>query len=139
MASESGGICFLVDYRPLSAFQTRRVVKDSGEDFVFPKYQTDSLGNGRPDNQVSAREGIIQKRLHRSKDQRTIWGVCGGPGQYFGVDPAIIRVVIAVLTLFLGLTGALVRQTTFSSSRTAMTVVLAQKLGQGRPFSIIGI
>jgi len=49
----------------------------------------------------------MQKRLYRSKDQRMIWGVCGGLGQYFGVDPTIIR-VIAVLTLFLGLTGAIV-------------------------------
>jgi len=49
----------------------------------------------------------MEKRLYRSKDQRMIWGVCGGLGQYFGVDPTIIR-VIAVLTLFLGLTGAIV-------------------------------
>jgi phage shock protein C len=49
----------------------------------------------------------MQKRLYRSKDQRMIWGVCGGLGQYFGVDPTVIR-VIAVLTLFLGLTGAIV-------------------------------
>ncbi len=48
----------------------------------------------------------MEKRLYRSKDQRMIWGVCGGLGQYFGVDPTIIR-VIAVLTLFLGLTGAI--------------------------------
>jgi phage shock protein C len=31
------------------------------------------------------------KRLFRSKKQRVIGGVCGGIGEYFGVDPVIIR------------------------------------------------
>lgn len=49
----------------------------------------------------------MPKRLYRSKDERMIWGVCGGLAKYFDVDPTIIRLV-AVLTLFLGLTGILV-------------------------------
>ena len=49
----------------------------------------------------------MQKRLYRSKDERMIWGVCGGLAKYFDVDPTIIRLV-AVLTLFLGLAGVLV-------------------------------
>ncbi|TET17936.1 MAG: PspC domain-containing protein [Dehalococcoidia bacterium] len=48
----------------------------------------------------------MQKRLYRSKDERMIWGVCGGLAKYFDVDPTIIRLV-AVLTLFLGLVGVL--------------------------------
>lgn len=31
------------------------------------------------------------KRLHRSKNQRMICGVCGGVGEYFNIDPTIIR------------------------------------------------
>ena len=49
----------------------------------------------------------MPKRLYRSKDERMIWGVCGGLAKYFDVDPTIIRLV-AVLTLFLGLTGILI-------------------------------
>jgi phage shock protein C len=49
----------------------------------------------------------MPKRLYRSKDERMIWGVCGGLAKYFDVDPTVIRLV-AVLTLFLGLTGILV-------------------------------
>jgi len=49
----------------------------------------------------------MPKRLYRSKDERMIWGVCGGLAKYFDVDPTIIRLV-AVLTLFLGLTGIFV-------------------------------
>ena len=31
------------------------------------------------------------KRLYRSRTNRIICGVCGGVGEYFGVDPTIIR------------------------------------------------
>jgi phage shock protein PspC (stress-responsive transcriptional regulator) len=41
------------------------------------------------------------KRLFRSVSNKVIGGVCGGLGDYFGVDPNVIR-LIAVLLLFLG-------------------------------------
>ncbi len=47
------------------------------------------------------------KRLYRSRDERKIWGVCGGIAEYFEVDPTIIR-LIAVLTLFFACTGIIV-------------------------------
>jgi phage shock protein C len=47
------------------------------------------------------------KRLYRSRDERMIWGVCGGIAEYFDVDPTLIR-LIAVLTLFLGFAGLLI-------------------------------
>lgn len=40
-----------------------------------------------------------QKRLHRSRTDKMIGGVCGGLGEYFNVDPTIIRVLWVVLTL----------------------------------------
>lgn len=46
------------------------------------------------------------KRLYRSRDERMIWGICGGLGKYFGVDPTIVRVVW-VLTLIFGGWGIL--------------------------------
>jgi len=48
-----------------------------------------------------------KKRLYRSRDERMIWGVCGGIAKYLDVDPTLIR-LIAVLTLFLGFAGLLV-------------------------------
>ena len=44
------------------------------------------------------------KKLYRSTSNRVIAGVCGGLGEYFGVDPVIIR-LIWVLTVFFGGTG----------------------------------
>jgi len=49
----------------------------------------------------------MKKRLYRSRDERIVWGVCGGIAKYFDVDPTLIR-LIAVLTLFLGCAGLLV-------------------------------
>jgi phage shock protein C len=43
----------------------------------------------------------MQKRLYRSKDERMIWGICGGLGKYFDVDPTLVR-VIWILTLIFG-------------------------------------
>jgi phage shock protein C len=36
------------------------------------------------------------KQLRRSKSDRMIAGVCGGLGDYLGVDPVIVRLLWAV-------------------------------------------
>jgi phage shock protein C len=41
------------------------------------------------------------KRLFRSRKDRIIAGICGGIGEYFDVDPNIIRII----WLLVGLTG----------------------------------
>lgn len=41
-------------------------------------------------------------RLYRSSDQRMIAGVLGGFGEYFGVDPTIIRVIFVLVTVATG-------------------------------------
>jgi len=42
------------------------------------------------------------KRLYRSKTNRVIGGVCGGIGEYFGIDPTIIRLIWVILALMGG-------------------------------------
>lgn len=41
------------------------------------------------------------KKLYRSTTDRRIGGVCGGLGEYFAVDPTIVRVIFVIL-LFAG-------------------------------------
>lgn len=43
------------------------------------------------------------KRLYRSTTDRKIWGVCGGLGEYFGIDPVLMRVIFVVLIFASGL------------------------------------
>jgi phage shock protein PspC (stress-responsive transcriptional regulator) len=39
------------------------------------------------------------KRLTRSLNDRMIGGVCGGLGQYLGMDPTIVRLLFVLLAL----------------------------------------
>lgn len=47
------------------------------------------------------------KRLYRSTTNKVLAGVCGGLGEYFNVDPTIVRVVFVLLALPGGLPGIL--------------------------------
>jgi phage shock protein C len=45
------------------------------------------------------------KKLYRSKTNRVIGGVCGGIGEYFNIDPTIVRIIAFILLLPGGLPG----------------------------------
>jgi len=42
------------------------------------------------------------KRLYRSRKDKVFAGICGGLGEYFDIDPVIIRVATVILTVFGG-------------------------------------
>jgi phage shock protein PspC (stress-responsive transcriptional regulator) len=42
------------------------------------------------------------KKLYRSESNRWLLGVCGGLGEYFDVDPTLIRVLFIVFALVFG-------------------------------------
>lgn len=39
-----------------------------------------------------------EKRLYRSCNNRILGGVCGGLGEYFDIDPVLIRLIFVLLT-----------------------------------------
>jgi phage shock protein C len=41
------------------------------------------------------------KRLYRSQKNRVLAGICGGLGEYYNVDPVLVRIIAIFLTLFL--------------------------------------
>jgi phage shock protein C len=43
------------------------------------------------------------RRLYLSRTDKVIAGVCGGIGEYFGIDPVFVRVIAVVLALAHGL------------------------------------
>jgi len=45
------------------------------------------------------------KRLTKSVSNKMISGVCGGIGEYFGIDPTLVRLGWAVFSLFTAGTG----------------------------------
>lgn len=42
------------------------------------------------------------KRLYRSSHDSVIFGVCGGLGEYFNIDPVIFRIIFIALFLAAG-------------------------------------
>jgi phage shock protein C len=40
------------------------------------------------------------KKLYRSRSNRMILGVCGGLGDFFGIDPSLMRLLFVIGTLF---------------------------------------
>ncbi len=47
----------------------------------------------------------MEKKLTLSDTNKVIAGVCGGIGEYMGVDPTAIRLVTAILTFMTGFIG----------------------------------
>jgi len=41
----------------------------------------------------------MKKKLYRSQDERMIAGVCGGIGEYFDIDPTLIRLLTVAFIL----------------------------------------
>jgi len=42
------------------------------------------------------------KRIYKIEDGKKLDGVCGGVAEYFGIDPTIVRVVWAAVSLCYG-------------------------------------
>jgi phage shock protein C len=44
-------------------------------------------------------EGQPYRRLYRSHKEKVLFGLCGGIGEYFSIDPVFVR-IITLLLLF---------------------------------------
>jgi len=47
------------------------------------------------------------KQLYRSQEDRMVAGVCGGIGEYLGIDPTLVRLAV-VLLVFIGAFGPVI-------------------------------
>jgi phage shock protein C len=44
----------------------------------------------------------MTKRLYKSETNKVLAGVCGGVGEYFDIDPVLVRLVYLLATVFTG-------------------------------------
>jgi phage shock protein C len=68
-----------------------------------------SRGRNRPEQGKQQQEGQTDmntqqqeapyKRLYKSRRDRKLFGVCGGLGDYFNLDPTVIRILFILLTI----------------------------------------
>lgn len=47
----------------------------------------------------------MSNKLTRSRSNRMLAGVCGGLAEYFSIDPSVVRIGYALLTLFTAFAG----------------------------------
>lgn len=50
----------------------------------------------------SEKNNTVSRRLTRSQKNRVLGGVAGGLGEYLGIDPAILRILFVLMTVFGG-------------------------------------
>ena len=55
----------------------------------------------------SQQSGQPYRQLRRSQTDRKIAGVCGGIGEYFRIDPTLVRIAFIVATVVTGGTAAI--------------------------------
>ena len=41
----------------------------------------------------------MDKKLYRSRKNKMLCGVCGGLGEYLGIDPTVVRMLVVLLSL----------------------------------------
>ena len=76
-----------------------RMTKEAAQECLFIRYSTFDI------RCVMNGHGQL---LRRSMANRQIAGVCGGLGEYFGIDPTVVRVVYVLFSLVSIGTGFLV-------------------------------
>lgn len=52
--------------------------------------------------QRTREETIMEKRLYKSRTNKKVAGVCGGIGEYFNVDPTLVRLGFVALSFLAG-------------------------------------
>ncbi|MFZ5980253.1 MAG: PspC domain-containing protein [Candidatus Zixiibacteriota bacterium] len=45
----------------------------------------------------------MNKRLYRSRENKIVGGVCGGLGEYLGLDPTLVRIITVLLFILPGI------------------------------------
>ena len=48
------------------------------------------------------------RRLYRSHTNKVLAGVCGGLGEYFGIDPVLIRLFWLLVVIFSGVVPGII-------------------------------
>ena len=65
---------------------------------IFPAGKRRKIKREQGQNKIIIKEDIIMgKQLYKSATNRKICGVCGGIGEYFNIDPTLVRVAWAIL------------------------------------------
>ena len=65
-------------------------------------YQNSQSGPFNTSYAYMGADGVVQKRLYRDPDNRSIAGVCGGLGAYFNIEPLLFKIIFLVFLFVIG-------------------------------------
>jgi phage shock protein C len=68
-----------------------------GMALIYSQQQSRNRGQAGDDEQT---QEVSYKKLFKSRRDRKLFGVCGGLGSYFNVDPTIIRILFVGIAIF---------------------------------------
>jgi phage shock protein PspC (stress-responsive transcriptional regulator) len=60
------------------------------------------IDDSREAASMTTQTDTTYRRLLRSRTDRKVVGVCGGLGEYFDVDPTLVRIAVVLGSLFTG-------------------------------------
>jgi phage shock protein C len=89
-------------------FLTKRRVTVAPSSATEPPVSTDPSSQEPPPQMGSTSGEQHKKILRRSVVEKKLFGICGGMGEYFDIDPTIIRVGYVLFTFFSGGAGILI-------------------------------
>jgi phage shock protein C len=77
--------------------RTRRTENQSNSD--LPHGYEQPLENQSPSSESPKESSTNPKVFRRSTTDKKIFGICGGAGEFFGIDPTIVRIAYAIFTV----------------------------------------
>ncbi len=70
--------------------------------FLYSQESVVQCARNRETKNTVREETIMEKRLYKSKTNKKVAGVCGGIGEYFNIDPTLVRLGFVALSFLAG-------------------------------------
>lgn len=70
--------------------------------FLYSQETVVKYAHNRETKNTMREETIMEKKLYKSRTNKKVAGVCGGIGEYFNIDPTLVRLGFVALSFLAG-------------------------------------
>ncbi len=70
--------------------------------FLYSQETVVKYARNRETKNTVREETIMEKKLYKSRTNKKVAGVCGGIGEYFNIDPTLVRLGFVALSFLAG-------------------------------------
>lgn len=70
--------------------------------FLYSQETVVKYARNRETKNTMREETIMEKKLYKSRTNKKVAGVCGGIGEYFNIDPTLVRLGFVALSFLAG-------------------------------------